>query len=212
MDSLWVGAAVGIIGGIPAGPMGALAMEQALMGREKPALGTGLGSSFGMLIWSFAAVSLMAHIKNVLDSHGTLLQILVGCIFLVLASLGIRRHLRDTRQTETINSAGSKKDSTEIGGGRASFFGAAVVSLLRPSTCLIVAGIVSSFFPHASIKSPFLFSISAFSLNFCWFVIVIYTARKLRKMIKPKHISWFRIGLNGLVGISGTVMLVKGLL
>lgn len=216
LTSLLMGLAVGAAGGVPVGPMGALAMEQGLAPRAgetaaehtgarglgsgaRAALGTGLGAALGMAGWGFVGAALVSRAGPFIKEYERPLQILVAFLFLFIAFSGWRR-LKDTS-----NGASGGTGFTPA------FLKASLISALRPTTALIVAGLLSSFFPERTVDHPAVFACAAFLANLAWFLVLIVAARVIVTRVSLRAVGILRAALVAIIGLFGCGLLLRAL-
>jgi threonine/homoserine/homoserine lactone efflux protein len=197
--------------------MGALALEQGLKQKQGhtattgdvaqkgsanrfgAALGTGLGAALGMGGWGFVGVVLVSRAGPFIEQYEKPLQMLVAGLFLFIAFSGWRglRHKR--------------VDTSELNLFTPAFAKASLISALRPTTALIVAGLLSSFFAGQPVEHPVAFAFAAFLANFAWFLVLIALAKVILAKFSARAVVWVRQALVAIIGIFGCALLVRAL-
>ena len=89
MSSLILGIIVGMIAGIPLGPIGATALGFALNRKAKSAMGIGAGASLALGFYGFVSIALFEKAKGLIEQHANLLQIAVAVVFGAMALKGL---------------------------------------------------------------------------------------------------------------------------
>ena len=208
-ESIQMGIVIGLVGGIPVGPMGALALQQGLGARWTSALGTGLGASFWMFGWAYASFLFLSQLEDLNPLLLSVLKAMVGVLFLGLCYSGLKKLFFGLTPHSGV-STGETQSQVSSSFGK-SFGSAWLIGAMRPTTSLVILGVHQSFFKGEAPSSVVGLSVSAGAANALWFLILLAFSYLAYFRISPVGLKRFQAGLLWVVGAFGVWLLAQGI-
>lgn len=202
LNSVFKGIIIGLITGMPLGPIGAVCLRSTLANGTSYGLISGLGSAVADSLYACIAAVGMSIVARFIFHNQIYLHFVGG---LILMAFGI--HMYKTKQ----KSLGAK-EHIDNGSLFKSFISTFLLALANPATIFsFVVVFTSSNLSHLD-KKPFaklLLIIGVFIGSMIWWFILVFGASRLEKKFNVKNINTLNKILGSMIVLSGFIMLLS---
>lgn len=193
------GIIIGLITGMPFGPIGALCLKTTLTNGAAYGLASGLGSSVADSIFASVAALGITIIMHFLTKYHHFVRILGGVVLIIFG----------------LHSVLTRKENTkEIASGKTiikSFMSTFLLALANPATIFSFLFVFSSYgaknMGHGFIARSILI-LGVFSGSLIWWLILILAAGKFNSKLTPKKISAINRVLGYAIICSGIIFII----
>jgi putative LysE/RhtB family amino acid efflux pump len=194
IEFLLKGLFIGLIVGVPIGPVGVLCLQRTVSNGARIGLASGLGASMSNALYGAVAAFGVHFVASFLSEHHRALEIFGG---LVVAGFGARL---------LFEKPPAAPESAEPQGGLSAFWTAFVLSMLTPSSLFFLLAAVAA----AGVGRPSAHPIHAallvaglFAGSVSWWLAISASGRYLRRRLASR--------LRMLEGAAGAAMIAAGL-
>lgn len=206
--SLFRGIVIGLITGMPLGPIGAVCLKNTLMFGRKCGLISGLGSAFTDSIYaSVAALSFMI-IEKFIIIHQVCFRITGG---LILICFGTYALIKKNPHKKNADKSGNMKYCLSNSSLFKAFISTFLLALANPVTIFSFIAVFTGLrLIHIGQKLDYrlLLVIGVFIGSMLWWIILVFTAGKFNHKLSIKNIKLIDKILSSIIIFSGIVIIL----
>lgn len=198
--SLFKGFIIGLLTGMPLGPIGALCLRTTLTKGRLYGLVSGLGASVADSIYGFIAAFSFAIISTILTKHQNNLRFFGGIIIVIF---GIRIfYSKEQKKTEIVNGLSLLK----------SFIATFLLSITNPATVfsfLIIFSAYGTTHLGSNTLSKFILVLGVFCGSILWWLILIAVASVFSHKLTSRNLKVVNKTLGVFITCFGIVILLS---
>lgn len=208
--SLLRGIAIGLITGMPVGPIGALCLKNTLNFGKNCGLVSGLGSSFADSIYAVIAVLSIFIVQKFIVVHGFIFKTAGG---MILIFFGIYIYFKESgkkslrKRDMSIESSFPNQNPLFK-----AFTSTFLLALANPATIFSFIAVFTGLrFAHVENgpNSKILLVIGVFIGSLLWWIAIVFTASSLSKKITVEHTNKINKILNFIIIACGILILLS---
>jgi threonine/homoserine/homoserine lactone efflux protein len=212
LTNLFKGILIGLITGMPLGPIGALCLKNTLTFGRRYGLISGLGSAFTDSIYAYLAVMGFMLIERFIVLHEEYLRILGGLILICFGAYPFVHKKQNSVLNKNIEEINEKNTSAYHHLLFRAFTSTFLISLANPTTIfafiVIFTGLHLSNLKISPMNKPFLI-LGVFTGSMIWWFVLVFTAGKFTTKLKMKNKSLINRILNSVIILGGVVIFLS---
>ncbi|WP_446899544.1 LysE family transporter [Clostridium sp. LBM24168] len=212
LTNLFKGVLIGLIIGMPLGPIGALCLKNTLTFGRKYGLISGLGSAFTDSIYAYLAIMGFMLIKRFIVLHGAYFRILGGLILICFGAYPFVHKEQNNALNKNIKEINKKSTPLDNNLLFKTFTSTFLISLANPTTIfssiVIFTGMHLSNLKINPMNKSFLI-LGVFTGSMIWWFIFVFTAGKFTTKLKMENKSLINRILNYAIILGGLIIFLS---
>jgi arginine exporter protein ArgO len=180
LDAFVSGVVAGYGIAIPVGAIALLIVQVGVKCGFRCAFVAGAGAATADLVYAVLAVVGGAALAQVIDSAGTMLQILSGVVLVVIAVVGLRKATKPVEQAEV-----AMPNRSDLAGTYARFLG---LTIINPTTVVYFAAVVVGLGVASGLTGSggVVFAIGAFLASLSWQTLLAFIGASVGKRMSRR--------------------------
>ena len=188
---------------IPVGAIALLIVQVGVKCGFRCAFMAGAGAATADLVYAILAVVGGAALAQVIDSAGTMFQILSGIVLVVIAAVGLRKAARPVEQVDV-----AMPNRSDLAGTYARFLG---LTMINPTTVVYFAAVVVGLGVASGLTGSggVVFAIGAFLASLSWQTLLAFIGASVGKRMSRRVQMLAMITGNLLILGLGVVIILR---